>query len=88
MKNNDAVLDFGCGEGFLLYSLPAKKKVGIEANPHAIEHARSLGLKVYSDINELKNKRFNKIISSHVLAATLHSSLKKKRQLLTVARIK
>ncbi len=31
----DAVLDFGCGGGFVLNTLNCKKRVGIEINPHA-----------------------------------------------------
>ena len=42
-----AVLDFGCGGGYLLHNLTCAEKAGIEVNPAAIEDARAKGLTIY-----------------------------------------
>lgn len=68
----DSVLDFGCGGGYLLNILPAQKKVGVDINPVARSQARSLGLSVYSMLDELPPERFSRIISSHALEHVPH----------------
>lgn len=67
ISENDDVLDFGCGGGFLLSGLRARKKVGVEVNPAAIEVAKQLGIEVVSRIDQLPPKSFSKAISNHAL---------------------
>jgi 2-polyprenyl-3-methyl-5-hydroxy-6-metoxy-1,4-benzoquinol methylase len=62
----DDILDFGCKDGFLLNSLDAKKKIGVEINPHALEYASKNGILVYSTLDQVPDK-FDKVISSHAL---------------------
>jgi SAM-dependent methyltransferase len=68
---NDDVLDFGCGGGFLLNGLEARRKVGVEVNPTALACARSLGLEVYSSVGEVP-RQFDKVISSHAIEHVPH----------------
>ena len=61
------ILDFGCGGGWLLKSIEADTKIGVEINPAAQEHARSLGIEVYSDISEIPSETIDLILSNHAL---------------------
>lgn len=67
----DDVLDFGCGGGYLLKVLEARRKVGVEVNPHARERARELGIEVYPSVAEVPG-RFSRVISSHALEHVPH----------------
>lgn len=67
----DDVLDFGCGGGFLLKILDAKRKAGVEVNPHARESARQLGIETYGSVEEVAGT-FDKVISSHALEHVPH----------------
>lgn len=68
---DDDVLDFGCGAGYLLKALEARRKVGIEVNPHARARARELGIEVYPAVADAPG-RFTRIISSHALEHVPH----------------
>jgi SAM-dependent methyltransferase len=68
---SDDVLDFGCGGGFLLKVLDAKRRAGIEVNPHARQNARELGIETYESIEEVGGT-FDKVISSHALEHVPH----------------
>lgn len=63
----DEVLDFGCGGGHLLNVLRAARKVGVDINPAAREHALSLGFEAFATVNELADHQFTRIITSHAL---------------------
>lgn len=63
----DAVLDFGCGGGFLLDILAARIKIGVELNPVAREQALTLGIATYSTLSEVKGQSFTRIVTSHAL---------------------
>lgn len=67
----DDVLDFGCGGGFLLSVLDAKRKVGVEVNPHALSAALSAGLEAYAELGDVPGV-FDKVISSHALEHVPH----------------
>jgi SAM-dependent methyltransferase len=67
ISREDDVVDFGCGGGYLLASLPARKKVGIEVNPAAVAVARASGIEVHSSISDVSPESFSKVISSHAL---------------------
>jgi len=60
------VLDFGCAGGWFLRAAPARRKVGVEINPHARRHAQSLGLEVVDQLDAVTGK-FDCITSTHVL---------------------
>jgi 2-polyprenyl-3-methyl-5-hydroxy-6-metoxy-1,4-benzoquinol methylase len=62
------VLDFGCGGGYLLTALPARRKPGIETNPTARREAETQDLEVYPSLDELSvEQSFTCVISSHML---------------------
>lgn len=63
---NDDVLDFGCGGGFLLGVLDARRKVGVEINSHARAVATAAGLEAYATLGDVPGA-FDKVISSHAL---------------------
>ncbi len=68
INENDSVLDFGCGGGYILASLECKEKFGVEINDVAAEQARQNGIETYKNINDISNdKLFDKIISHHAL---------------------
>lgn len=64
------ILDFGCGGGWLLKSIEAETKTGIEINPVAQAHARTLGINVYTDISEISSNSIDLVISNHALEHT------------------
>jgi SAM-dependent methyltransferase len=66
-----SVLDFGCGGGYLLALLPARRRVGVEVNPAARQQAEMLGMEVYRSIDEVPSEKFTRIISSHALEHVL-----------------
>lgn len=63
----NTVLDFGCGGGFLLNELTAKRKIGFEINDSAREHVKTLGITTINDLNNLKEGEVDIIISNHAL---------------------
>jgi SAM-dependent methyltransferase len=71
LKDYFSVLDFGCGGGFLLKYLPNKYKAGIEPNAEARAKACSLGVKVYSNTEEVSDEWADAIISNHALEHAL-----------------
>lgn len=64
---NDAVLDFGCGGGYLLKNLTCSKKHGLEINNHAIIEANKNLDKVFNNIDSLTLDYYDKVISNNVL---------------------
>lgn len=63
----DAVLDFGCGGGFVLNTLNCKKRVGIEINPHAQKQLKSFGIQVNDSFRDLKSEEFDIVLSNSAL---------------------
>lgn len=76
IRQDDTVIDFGCGGGFLLKNLNCKKKIGIEPNPSAVDSIRSLNmLHFYNAVDalqELGEGVADVIISNHALEHTLN----------------
>jgi len=66
IKQNDKVLDFGCGGGYLLDKLICYKRYGVEINPKAIKEAQKKNIEVYKSIDEIP-ELVDKIISHHAL---------------------
>jgi len=72
IKPSDAVLDFGCGGGFLLNELNASNKLGIEINATARKYALDeLSINAVSAISEVEDNWADVIISCHALEHTL-----------------
>lgn len=65
IDQEDKVLDFGCGGGYLIKRLNCKKKYGYEINQYIIKNEKDL--KIYSKFSDIKKIKFNKIISNQVL---------------------
>jgi SAM-dependent methyltransferase len=63
-----AVLDFGCGGGFMLELLPARQRWGVEVNSIAAREAATRLDSVVGSISEIpSSKQFDTIISNHAL---------------------
>jgi SAM-dependent methyltransferase len=82
IKPTDKVVDFGCGGGTLLAALNCAGKTGVEINPHAREHAKSLGVNVLESPQGLPDNAADVIISSHCLEHC-HDPLSELRSLYT-----
>ena len=84
IREGDAVLDFGCGGGYLLQALSCRTKTGVDINPAARAEARRAGIEVFSDPVELGDRKFDVIISSHCLEhlANPYDALARLRKLL------
>lgn len=67
VKLSDTVIDFGCGGGYLLKNLKCKRRIGIEANPAAIDEARSNQIEVYANSENLPDGIADVLISNHAL---------------------
>jgi 2-polyprenyl-3-methyl-5-hydroxy-6-metoxy-1,4-benzoquinol methylase len=68
IKKEDAVLDYGCGGGFLLEQLDCSLKIGLDINP-VIE--APAGVQIYKNCDDLVDflgeKKFDVVISNHAL---------------------
>jgi SAM-dependent methyltransferase len=71
IKRSDAVIDFGCGGGFLLKNLECGRRIGVEINPDAREHAIGLGIECYEDLSEVPDGVADVAISDHALEHVL-----------------
>jgi SAM-dependent methyltransferase len=67
VKPTDTVLDFGCGGGFLLKNLHCARRIGVEINPYAREHAVGLGIECYADLAEIPDGVADIAVSDHAL---------------------
>jgi SAM-dependent methyltransferase len=75
---SDAVLDFGCGGGYLLKNLLCRKKIGVEPNTAAGITAKNNGIEVYSKTQDIPDEYVDCIISDNALEHTLHPLLELK----------
>jgi SAM-dependent methyltransferase len=67
IREHDAVLEFGCGGGYLLNAIPASVKMGIEINDHARLVASQSDIDVVANISEVPDHFADVLISNHVL---------------------
>jgi 2-polyprenyl-3-methyl-5-hydroxy-6-metoxy-1,4-benzoquinol methylase len=67
IKEQDTVLDFGCGGGFLLEQINCKNKIGFDVNDKALERARDHGLNVTNDFSSIEDESVDIVISNHAL---------------------
>lgn len=65
--DNQKVLDFGCGGGYILSAYNNIDKYGVEINDSAITEAKSNGLKVFKFSKDLPSNFFDLIISNNAL---------------------
>jgi SAM-dependent methyltransferase len=63
----DSVLEFGCGGGWLLKGIDARRRVGVEPNSTARAVCASNGIEVYASVGEVPEGGFTRIISNHFL---------------------
>jgi len=71
IAQDDVVLDFGCGGGYLLKNIDCKKRLGVEINPLAAETAKRNGVEVYSKVEDVQDESIDVIISNHALEHAL-----------------
>jgi len=69
---NDDVLDFGCGGGYLLKNTICQRKVGVEVNSAAAIMAKDNGVEVYSRVQDVPDDYVDVIISSNALEHALN----------------
>lgn len=76
ISQNDTVIDFGCGGGYLLRKLECKSRIGIEPNPTAAESVKELGIQHFSSPIDATDKLgqgvADVIISTNALEHTLN----------------
>ncbi len=72
IEEDDTVLDFGCGGGYLLNNLTCKRKIGIEPNPAVRETVIKFGIELHKDCSTIPDDSVDKIISNNALEHTLH----------------
>ena len=75
IRENDDVLDFGCGCGYLLSNVKCRTRVGVEVSPFAAKKAREMGIEIYRSVAEVPNEYVDVIISDNALEHTLHPLL-------------
>jgi len=71
IRNTDTILDFGCGGGFLLDSLTARSKLGVEINPSARATASKLGIDTVATLDDVPDSQYDVVISNHALEHTV-----------------
>jgi hypothetical protein len=71
IKASDAVLDFGCGGGYLLNNLESRLKLGIEINSSARKSALEIGIDTVESISQVSDGWADVLISSHALEHVL-----------------
>ena len=79
LRNQDYVLDFGCGGGYILHSLNIPNSFGVEPNVVAREECILKGLRVKASIDNFEKNYFDLIFSNHVfehLDAPLETAIK------------
>ncbi len=67
VRPSDAVVDFGCGGGYLLAALQCRERVGIDINPAARAEASGRLDGVYATVGELPESWADVVITNHAL---------------------
>jgi SAM-dependent methyltransferase len=67
IREQDSVLDFGCGGGFTLRNIPCLRRAGVEINPSAQAVAAANGLECFGDLAEIPDNAFDVVFSNHSL---------------------
>ncbi|MFA8441939.1 class I SAM-dependent methyltransferase [Yoonia sp.] len=82
ISSEDAVIDFGCGGGFLLANLDCANRMGIEVNDYAHQQITDNGVSAYNSpqaVSDIQGEECaDVIISNHALEHTLNPLLELK----------
>lgn len=76
-NENAVLLDFGCANGLMLRSLPAKRRIGVEVNPQALEECRRLSeaediaVELHESLASVADESVDVVISNHCLEHVL-----------------
>lgn len=93
ISEEDNIIDFGSGGGYLLYNIQCKNKIGVEINDVAREYSIKKGILSVKSPDEIDDCWADIIISNHALEHTenplfeikrLHSKLKKNGKIIFV----
>lgn len=85
------LLDFGCATGLFLRSLPARRRIGVEVNPHCVQACKSLNeqtgvpIELHEALDTVGDECVDTVISNHVLEHVL-SPLRELKQMRRVLR--
>jgi len=67
VNDNDILMDFGCGGGYLLDNFNNKNKIGFEINRTAWDEIKSKGITVYDKFDDISDNSIDTIISNHAM---------------------
>lgn len=68
IKNDDSVLDFGCGGGYIIERLTCRRRAGVDINPVVRREAEKRGITMYSEVYDIPSRvKFDVVISHHSL---------------------
>jgi len=67
VKENDVLMDFGCGGGYLLSQFTNKNKIGFEINPSAHKECEKNNVRVTDTFDDISDNSIDTIISNHAL---------------------
>ena len=68
---SDVVVDFGCGGGYLLRALHCARRVGVEPNRYARDHAVGIGIECYESLEAVPDQMADVGITNHALEHVL-----------------
>lgn len=72
IKEQDIVLDFGCGTGGVLSRIKCAKKIGIEVNELSLKEAQEHDIELHPNLSKVKDNSVDVIISNHALEHVTH----------------
>jgi len=67
VKENDVLMDFGCGGGYLLENFSNSKKIGFEVNKEAWGEIKKKGIEVFDNFDNILDNSIDCIISNHAM---------------------
>jgi SAM-dependent methyltransferase len=67
IQSDHTVVDFGCGSGRILAELGCARRIGIEVNPVARQHADVMGIECHESLSEIRSMSVDVVISNHSL---------------------
>ena len=70
VSDNDVVLDFGCGGGYVLSALVCRIRHGFDVNQIALKKKKKQGLLTHSDLSEIESESLDVVISNSAIEHT------------------